>query len=630
MKKLADKKAKQQNTSFFSGSRVHYVLICLLVLVLYANSFKNGYAIDDNLVTNTNTLVKKGIAAIPEIFSTNYVTGIKNFEYRPLVKATYAIEYQFLGAKPGFSHFLNALLYALTGIVLYGFLKRCFSKQNAWLPLLATLLFMAHPVHTEVVDNLKSRDELLSLLFSLLAGNALFRYIDEGKVKHLIAVGCYFILALFSKGTCVAFIGILPLAVYFFRNNIKTATASAIGLGAVAGLFYAIVFAMLPNMTRETIFIENPLVADPGFSTQVASSFYWLSHYIRLLVAPYPLAFYYGYNQLPLTTFANPLAILSLLLHAGLAGFALWGLKSRNPLSFAAFIYLGGIFLFSNLLTPVVGIVGERFLYVSSIGFCIAVATGIIRLAKLSTEAAMPLKTNNILYGCMAVLIVPYSAITINRNSDWKDALTLFRHDAQVVKNSAKVHGELAMELRRQFKRTPPNNPNRLKLADEAAEHFEQSLKIYPRNADYYNYMGSIYLFEDHDANKALKPLQSAVNTSKNPKVKYWMDLANCYQVLRTLDSAEKYFLKVLDADSVHIQAHYLLAKNSYLKGDTAAAKNINRRFLKLYPENPLPYRNQGDFYMIEGDTAKAITWYKKEKYYQDRMVKTPALKDDD
>ncbi|UPT67427.1 MAG: hypothetical protein M0D57_01705 [Sphingobacteriales bacterium JAD_PAG50586_3] len=259
-------------------------------------------------------------------------------------------------------------------------------------------------------------------------------------------------------------------------------------------------------------------------------------------------------------------------------------------------------------------------------------AYGIIRLAKVSTEATMPLKPNNILYGAMAALLLPYSVITINRNSDWKDALTLFRHDVQVVSNSAKVHGELAMELRRQFKRLPANNLNRSALAKEAAQHFSQSLKIYPRNADYYNYLGSIYLFEERNPAKALEPLRSAVTTSKNPKVKYILDLANCYQIQepRQLDSAEKYFLQVLDIDTMHIQAHYQLAKTSYLKGDTASAKNINRRFLSLHPTNPLPYRNQGDFYMIEGDTTKAKIWYRKEKELLNKSGQNPLSTEED
>ncbi len=632
MKKLADKKVKQQQPSFFSGARLHYVLISLLVLVLYANSFKNGYAIDDNLVTNNNALVKKGLAAIPEIFTTNYVSGAVNFEYRPLVKASYAIENQFFGTKPSLSHIINALLYALTGIVLYRFLRRCLTGQNAWLPLLATLIFIAHPVHTEVVDNLKSRDELFALLFSLLAATCLLKYAEDNTFKNLFAGLGLFTLALLSKASCLAFIGIAPLAMYYFRGNIKAAITAGLSMGALTGLFYIILTATLPAVGREILYIENPLVAEQSIGIHIASAFYWLSHYIRLLILPYPLAFYYGYSQMPITEFSNPLAILSLLLHAGLLGYAIWGLKTRNLLSFAAWVYLGGILLFANLLTPVVGIVGERFLYIGSIGFCIAIAYGIISLAKLNTLPQMPLKANTIALGLLALLLIPYSALTISRNTNWKDALTLFRHDVKVANNSAKVHGELAMELRRQFKRLPNGNPNRAKLAAEAAGHFDRSIRLYPKNNEYHNLLGSIYLFEEHNPAKALPELRLAVANSKNPRVKYLLDLANCYQAQepRQLDSAEKYFLKVLDADSVHVQAHYQLAKNSYLKGDTTAAKNINRRFLKLHPDNPLPYRNQGDFYLIEGDTLKAREWYKKEKYYQDRLVTQPKQTDEE
>lgn len=631
MKKHADKKAKSQPASFFSGNRPFYLLILVLAFLFYGNSLRNGFALDDGLVTGINPLIKKGISALPEIFTTHYASaGAEGFEYRPLVKATYAIEYQLFGTNPGLSHFINVLLYALTGMVLFKFLRKCFANQNAWLPLLASLLFIAHPVHTEVVDNLKSRDEIMALLFSLQAGIVLLRYADDGKLKNLaIGIGI-FLFALLSKASCWAFVGILPLAVYYFKSNIKAALIVGVSLLVLTGIYYGSVIAMLGGIGRDFYFVENPLVDQPDFTIRLASAFYWLSHYLRLLLVPYPLAYYYGYNQMPETTFANPFAILSALLHIALLAYAIWGLKKRLPLSFTAWLYLGGIAVYSNIAVPVIGIVGERFIYIASISFCIAVAYGIIKLAKLETAEGFKVQPNNMVYGLCALLILPYGFITVNRNADWKDAITLFRHDVKVVKNSAKAHGELAMELRRQFKKLPPNNPNRKKLAAEAAEHFAASVKIYP-NSEYYNYLGTIYLFEERNPSMAVGPLRLAVAKSPNPPIKYWLDLANCYQAMepRQLDSAETYFLKVLDKDTLHIQAHYQLAKNSYLKGDTAAAKNINRRFLKLYPENPLPYRNQADFYMIEGDTANAIIWYKKEKYYQDRLVK-PNTPDDE
>ena len=603
MKKLADNKAKHQQLPFFSGARLHYALISLLTLVLYINSLKNSLV---NI----------------------YNPGIKSILAKPLPTDFFDV----FTTQPQLGHFICIVIYAFTGAAFYNFLRRCLNNQNAWLPLLSTILFIAYPAHTEVVNNIANSTIQLSLLFSLVACRAFLRYVDENNRIQLVLGFGMFCMALLLNTNCWAFVAIAPLAIYYFRANKSAAITTGSGLLALTLAYYIIVAVLVPLTGREMLFTENPLVAEPGIGIHVASVFYWLSHYIRLLILPYPLASFYGYNQLPPTTFANPLAILSLLLHIGLLGYALWGLKKRSLLSFAAWVYLFGIIIYSNLFAPVYGIVGERFLYIGSIGFCIAMAYAIISLAKLNTLPAMPLKTNTVAMGMLALFLIPYSAITISRNSDWKDALTLFRHDVKVVNNSAKAHGELAMELRRQFKRLPNGNPNRAKLAAEAAEHFDRSIKIYPKNNEYRNLLGSIYLFEEHNPAKALPELRLAVANSKNPSVKYLLDLANCYQVQepRQLDSAEKYFLKVLDADSVHIQAHYQLAKNSYLKGDTTAAKNINRRFLKLHPDNPLPYRNQGDFYLIEGDTLKAREWYKKEKYYQDRLVTKPKQTDEE
>lgn len=633
MKKQPDSKNKaQKNVAKANSNTWFYVIVAAFTFLLYANSITNGYSLDDNLVTNQNPLIKKGLKALPEIFTTNYVSDHNTkFEYRPLVKATYAIEYQFFKTNPTVSHFVNMLLYMLTGMLLFKFLQRCFNKQNAWLPLLATLLFIAHPVHTEVVNNLKSRDELLALIFALGSGVYMFDYAEGKGVKHLVYATTLFILALMSKASVVCFIGILPMAVFYFRDKKKEAIVSGSVLLVATAVFYILLFALLPSMNREPVFMENPLVAQEDFTIKVASSFYWLSHYIRLMIVPYPLAFYYGYNQLPMVNF-NGLAIASMLLHLSLLGYAVYTLfKKPGILGFSAWVYLGGIILFSNILVPVVGIVGERFVYIASLGFCIAVAYGILQLAKVSTQFNAPVKANNTLYVLVLILLVPYSALTMTRNTQWKDALTLFRHDIKVVSKSAKAQTELALELRRTYKKLPYNNPTREKLAREAASHFAEAVKIYPTSENY-NYLGGIYLFEEHNPAKAIGPLRKAIELSKNPRTKYLMDLANCYQAVepRQLDSAAVYYVKVLEKDTLHIQAHYQLAKNAYMQGDTASAKNINRRFLKLHPENPLPYRNQGDFYMIEGDTAKARFWYEKERYYMQRGANTTTNEEDE
>ena len=91
IKKPSDKKA---NTLFI-------LVFFVLAYILYGNTIMNKWAVDDEFVTHNET-VKKGLKAVPEIFSTFYVSksgnlGSQNTDYRPIVKLTFALEYQLWG-----------------------------------------------------------------------------------------------------------------------------------------------------------------------------------------------------------------------------------------------------------------------------------------------------------------------------------------------------------------------------------------------------------------------------------------------------------------------------------------------------------------------------------------------------
>ena len=139
------------------GNTLYYLLIVAFSFALYGNTIKNEYSLDDIYVTGKNLLTQQGIKAIPAIFSSYYISlnaeegGQHNFGYRPITKVTYAIEWQFFGENPHVSHFINILLYALTGIVLFLLLRRLLSNYHILFPFLTVMLFLAHPLHTEVV-----------------------------------------------------------------------------------------------------------------------------------------------------------------------------------------------------------------------------------------------------------------------------------------------------------------------------------------------------------------------------------------------------------------------------------------------------------------------------------------------
>jgi predicted negative regulator of RcsB-dependent stress response len=206
-------------------TRIYGLIIILFAFVLYGNSIRNDYNLDDEFVTNGNPQIAKGIKAIPEIFTTLYSQRQNlSYGYRPVVKATYAIEYQFFGWNAHISHFINVLLYSLCCLLLLLVLFKVFKNYNSKLLFIIVLIFTAHPVHTEVVNSLKNRDEILSLLFALASTLAFFKYFDTRGIIALITGILCFVLAVLSKLNAVTFIVIIPLAVYFM--NIEKAPST--------------------------------------------------------------------------------------------------------------------------------------------------------------------------------------------------------------------------------------------------------------------------------------------------------------------------------------------------------------------------------------------------------------------
>ena len=165
------------------------LVLLLLPIVLYAAALSFGYALDDKLVLSENQYVQKGSKGIRDIFGNESLTGFlgKDYDmavgarYRPLSLATFAVEHQIFGVKPGMSHFINILLYALTALLIYRLLSMFApgNPERKWylsVPFIAALLFALHPIHTEVVANIKGRDEILALLLALAAAYYVLRF----------------------------------------------------------------------------------------------------------------------------------------------------------------------------------------------------------------------------------------------------------------------------------------------------------------------------------------------------------------------------------------------------------------------------------------------------------------------
>ncbi|HPD54336.1 MAG TPA: hypothetical protein PLI08_10355, partial [Bacteroidia bacterium] len=182
----------------FYTHRFAFQALFLFVLgfLLYANSIPNEYALDDGLVIKENIWVQQGTKGIGKILSHGELDffyaqqGVgEQFaggRYRPLSIVTFAIEHSLFGEDPHIRHFFNVLIYCLTLILMLALLRKHVFPDQPDVAFLATLLFAIHPVHSEVVANIKSRNELLPLLFYLLTLLYAARGARSGKILDTI------------------------------------------------------------------------------------------------------------------------------------------------------------------------------------------------------------------------------------------------------------------------------------------------------------------------------------------------------------------------------------------------------------------------------------------------------------
>ena len=185
------------------------LIIFLLAFIQYSNTLGHDFAWDDKIVIQENDRVQQGFSGIPELFL-KYNSDLRKdqYGYRPITLTSFAIDYAISAGEPGFFHFMNILYFGLLCLVLFILLNRIFKQYSPVLPFLITVLFTVHPIHVEVVANIKSRDEILALLFCLLSLLQFLNYLERKQWKSIALTILYFGLAFLSKENAITFIPI--------------------------------------------------------------------------------------------------------------------------------------------------------------------------------------------------------------------------------------------------------------------------------------------------------------------------------------------------------------------------------------------------------------------------------------
>ncbi|MEZ4979654.1 MAG: tetratricopeptide repeat protein [Chitinophagales bacterium] len=195
----------------FKNKYLRLFLLIGLILVLYANTIDHSYTWDDQLVITENQATTKGLSGLKEIWTSAAYIAQRPI-YRPIPQSIHAILWELAPNEPKLPHLVNIFFYILCCVLLLRVLHRYFEDSPSSIKYLVVLLFALHPVHTEVVANSKSLDEILAVLFSLLAFNFAFK---KSK-SSILTMSFFLILACLSK---ISAITISPFLLFIYLEE---------------------------------------------------------------------------------------------------------------------------------------------------------------------------------------------------------------------------------------------------------------------------------------------------------------------------------------------------------------------------------------------------------------------------
>ncbi|MGK0391620.1 MAG: hypothetical protein ACI94Y_004387, partial [Maribacter sp.] len=459
--------------SYFTNTKLLCAVLFVVSFLIYAGTLGHEFTQDDAIVITENDFTKAG--DIGSLLKYDTFRGFFKVEgkanlveggrYRPLTPIMFALGWQ-INESPVLFHFMNVLWYSLTVVLLFIVLLKMLHSSSYepyayFVAFVTALLFAIHPIHTEVVANVKGRDEIMTLFLSLSALYFSLRSFDKkGNIAEMAIAGVLFFLALMAKEMAVVFIPIVAISFYVFRKiDIAKSLMQMIPFVIAFAAFMILRQVVLGDATsggKSMELMNNPYLKLQGSQwielnpdEKYGTIFNTLGRYIKLLIFPNQLTHDYYPYAIPITSLKDSSAMLSILAYAGLIAVGIWGVLTRKHFAYGIAFFLISLFLVSNLPLTIGVNMAERFMFMPSIGFCFVLAIGLYHLAK-KMSGAKEIVGFGQFTGVLMILGLIFLAgatKTFTRSLDWKSNFTLFQADWQKSENSAKARNSIGGEL---------------------------------------------------------------------------------------------------------------------------------------------------------------------------------------
>lgn len=608
------------------------ITLAILACLLYIPTLSFEYTQDDAIVLSENVFTQKGIEGILGLWSHDTFYGffqeegkanlVSGGRYRPFTPTLFAVEGALFGFSPLVGHLFNILWYGLLIGLIYVFLWHIISpkKQKAEWALWGSLLFLAHPIHTEVVCNIKGRDEIVAFAASLAAILVLWK---SRRLLNYALSFAFFFVAMASKENAAVFLAIGPGLLYIKGKN-KTAKSLLISLFSGFLLYILIRFLVLGNLFSGAPPMElmnNPFMVWNGneyellsFFDRIPTVFLGLLTYVKLMVWPWPLTHDYYPLHIPIISFSDYRFVLSLFLFLTLTIWSFAKLKSKNIASWGWLWFILALFPMSNLVINVGTFLSERFLFIPSLGFILF----LMYILKKFGGQRLP-KKMNWAYVWAAILVM-YCFLVFLRMPAWQSNFTLFTTDVITSSESAKVNNATAGEYNRMAGGASQLNEQK-RWAKKALPFSKKAIELHPTYKNAYLQKGNAHFYLKN-YEKAITAYEKCLSLDPN----YEDAKSNLLLAYRSagqyygeekqdMQNALRYLTKAYNMKPTDYETLRLLGVANGLSGKARQAVRFFKKALEQQPNSAQAYYNLGAAYMQAGraDSSKIMMQKAKE-----------------
>lgn len=581
-----------------------FIIIIIASFVSYLNALKNGFVYDDVSTIVNNPLIKNPNKVI-YLFKDSYFALSGEVSYRPVVTATYFLDYIMFGLNSYGFHLTNIILHTINGMVLYRLLRYLtpsVGKQPSMdifsnKPLLIGLLFLAHPVLTEAVNAISYREDLLSFLFYVAALNlyikARSKQISSPQRVFIIYSASYLLcfFALLSKEMAITFPLIVCCYEFIYHKKDFRSFIYISGYIIVTLMYSFLRFYYFYNPEERAI-SHWPLIE------RLLTLPCLILNYVKIIV--FPILLSVDYNIKPITSIISLTFILSTILVLFLLVCAYLIRKRYAGISFGFLFFLVTLAPVYNVI-PISNPFAERYLYLPIIGF--AVMAGSVPM--FNFQMTQRLNYLKMIYLFLFFLLFIFVYITIQRNSVWKNEETLWSDTLLKMPGSAKAHYSMGAIYATKD------------MVDASIKEYEESIRLLPTNPDSLSALGLAYYKKGRSSNDK-KMIEKAFILNKaaleidpsHSSARY--NIAYFYYEHGELQRALNEYSELLKLNPNDFDGHMGIGLAYFQKGLYKNALLHYKSALDINPDSVGSYTNIGIVYSVIGNAGEAENWFKK------------------